>query len=96
MAMKNYNRKYLSLILPMHLPGKMNTMSQSEGNKISVFAAFLHQLWKYEIESDQGMILCVIPYPINKYLHTENRCDFHPRWNSMGNRNCFDAIGKAS
>ncbi len=44
MVTKNYKRKYLSFILPMHLPGKMNTISQSEGNKISIFAAFLHQL----------------------------------------------------
>ncbi len=53
-------------------------------------------LWLYDMELNQGMILCDIPYPDDKYLHTDTRCDFHPRWNPSGNKICFDAIDTAT
>jgi len=49
-------------------------------------------LWLWDMDLDQGMILCSKPVIEKKYLSGDIRCDFHPRWNPSGNKICFDAI----
>ncbi len=53
-------------------------------------------LWLYDMSLDQGMLLCNKPVNERKFLHTNTRCDFHPRWNHSGNTICFDAIDTGS
>jgi hypothetical protein len=53
-------------------------------------------LWLYDMQLDKGTMLCNLPVPEYKYLHTSTRCDFHPRWNPSGNKICFDAIDTAT
>lgn len=49
-------------------------------------------LWLWDMDLNQGMILCSKPVIEKKYLSGDTRCDFHPRWNPSGNKICFDAI----
>ena len=50
-------------------------------------------LWLYDIKLDKGMLLANMTVNEDKkYLHSNTRCDFHPRWNRSGNKICFDAI----
>jgi len=49
-------------------------------------------LWLYDLKLDKGVMLANLAVPEYKYLHTNTRCDFHPRWNPSGNKICFDAI----
>ena len=53
-------------------------------------------LWLWDMKLDQGMILVNMPVNEYKYLHSNTRCDFHPRWNPSGNKICFDAIDTAT
>ena len=49
-------------------------------------------LWLWDMELNKGMILCSKPVNEKRYLSGDIRCDFHPRWNPLGNKICFDAI----
>jgi hypothetical protein len=49
-------------------------------------------LWLYDMELNKGMLLANLPVSEYQYLHTNTRCDFHPRWNPSGTKICFDAI----
>lgn len=53
-------------------------------------------LWLYDMELDKGLLLANLPVSEYKYLHSNTRCDFHPRWNPSGNKICFDAIDPAT
>jgi Tol biopolymer transport system component len=53
-------------------------------------------LWLYDMELDKGVMLANLAVPEYKYLHSNTRCDFHPRWNPSGNKICFDAIDTAT
>lgn len=53
-------------------------------------------LWLYDMELDKGALLVNLPVPEYKYLHSNTRCDFHPRWNPSGNKICFDAVDTAT
>ncbi|MEO0553397.1 MAG: hypothetical protein AAF149_09370 [Bacteroidota bacterium] len=53
-------------------------------------------LWLYDMELDKGMLLANLPVSEYKYLHSNTRCDFHPRWSPAGNKICFDAIDPAT
>jgi hypothetical protein len=53
-------------------------------------------LWLYDMELDKGAMLANLAVPEYKYLHSNTRCDFHPRWNPSGNKICFDAVDTAT
>lgn len=53
-------------------------------------------LWLFDMELDKGTMLVNLPVPEYKYLHSNTRCDFHPRWNPSGNKICFDAVDNAT
>lgn len=53
-------------------------------------------LWLYDMQLDKGMLLANLPVSEYKYLHSNTRCDFHPRWNPSGDKICFDAVDPAS
>lgn len=53
-------------------------------------------LWLYDMDLDKGLLLANLPVSEYKYLHSNTRCDFHPRWNPSGNKICFDAIDPAT
>lgn len=53
-------------------------------------------LWLFDMKLNKGTMLADLPVPEYKYLHSNTRCDFHPRWNPSGNKICFDAIDTAT
>ncbi|NOU61295.1 hypothetical protein [Marinifilum caeruleilacunae] len=53
-------------------------------------------LWLFDLELNKGLMLANIAVPHYKYLHSDTRCDFHPRWNPAGNKICFDAVDTAT
>jgi hypothetical protein len=53
-------------------------------------------LWLYDMELDKGTMLADLPVNEYNYLHSNTRCDFHPRWNLSGNKICFDAIDNST
>lgn len=53
-------------------------------------------LWLFDMEQDKGTMLADLPVNEYKFLHSNTRCDFHPRWNPSGNKICFDAIDNST
>lgn len=53
-------------------------------------------LWLFDMEIDKGTMLVDLPVNEHNYLHSNTRCDFHPRWNPSGNKICFDAIDNST
>jgi hypothetical protein len=53
-------------------------------------------LWLYDMELDKGTMLADLPVNEHNFLHSNTRCDFHPRWNPSGNKICFDAIDNST
>jgi hypothetical protein len=53
-------------------------------------------LWLFDVAVNKGQMLVNLPVPEYKYLHSNTRCDFHPRWNPSGNKICFDAVDTAT
>ncbi|MDP4680398.1 MAG: hypothetical protein NWS46_08540, partial [Cyclobacteriaceae bacterium] len=53
-------------------------------------------LWLFDMELDKGALLANLAVPEYKYLHSNTRCDFHPRWNPLGDKICFDAIDNST
>ena len=53
-------------------------------------------LWLFDLTLNKGMMLANLPVSEYKYLHSNTRCDFHPRWNPSGNKICFDAVDTAT
>lgn len=53
-------------------------------------------LWLFDMALNKGMMLANLPVSEYKYLHSNTRCDFHPRWNPSGTKICFDAVDNAT
>lgn len=49
-------------------------------------------LWWYEMQRNTGMLLASHPAGDFQFLHSDIRCDFHPRWSPSGTSICYDAI----
>ena len=49
-------------------------------------------LWLFDMNLNRGTLLTDIPYNNHDLLHSDTRCDFHPRWSLSGQKICFDAL----
>jgi hypothetical protein len=49
-------------------------------------------LWLFDMNLNKGTLLTDIPYNNHDLLHSNTRCDFHPRWSPSGQKICFDAL----
>jgi hypothetical protein len=53
-------------------------------------------LWLFDMHLNKGTLLTAIPYNNHNLLHSDTRCDFHPRWSPSGQKICFDALDNST